>query len=138
MSAVKGEKKIKQNLAKAVVSYQDALAAATYVEALNILKESRKRVPVETGRLRNTGYAAPPGKISNPVAQVGYDTEYAVPVHERVEVFHEVGGPLYLKSVVDKHTAGYSTRISRRAKALQRMGVGAANVPSTEPKQPGG
>lgn len=115
---------------------EEATNAAIYEEGLDIAKESVKIVPVDTGRLRSTHYVAPPDHDG--VVEVGYGTDYALAVHERVEVFHEVGQPLFLKTIVDRAQRGYVDRIATRAEKNMRNGVGIKSVPRTSPTKPKG
>jgi len=87
---------------------KDALTAAKrglYVLAEEIITESKKRVPVDTGNLRASGHVLPAEIVDNSAtiifgyggpAGVGNQKEtnakavgYALPVHERFDVSHE-------------------------------------------------
>ncbi|MHA2248409.1 MAG: hypothetical protein ACXADY_25905 [Candidatus Hodarchaeales archaeon] len=58
----------------------------------------------------------------DPEAIVGFGTNYALAVHERVEVFHNTGGPLFLKSAFDEELRGYKRDLARREKKLEAAG----------------
>ncbi|KPJ59102.1 MAG: hypothetical protein AMJ46_12615 [Latescibacteria bacterium DG_63] len=132
--SVLGLAKVLKALEKEGSAYGDALSAALYQEGLAIDAEAVKRVPVATGRLRSTHYVAPP--TDDGVCEVGFGTDYALPVHDKVEVYHEVGGPLYLKSAVDEAQRGYVDRIAKRTSANHRAGVGMRAIPKTAPTKP--
>lgn len=132
--AVRGLKAILRALEKEKSSYGEALNAALYQEGLAIDAVAVKRVPVDTGRLRSTHYVAPP--TDDGVCEVGFGTDYALPVHDRVEVYHKVGGPLYLKSALDEAQSGYVDRLAKRTKANHRAGIGVKAIPKTAPTKP--
>jgi hypothetical protein len=121
-----------QNLSEARDITKKGMQEAISLEALEMLAESRPLVPVKYGRLRNSGYAKPARSIENPVAQVGYGTDYAVPVHERTEVHHEVGQALFLKVVVDRRERGYVDRLAERVRRYERTGSVGAKPPAPE------
>lgn len=52
----------------------------------------------------------------SPKCQVGFGTDYAVPVHERVEVFHKVGQPLFLKTAMDEMIPTYKSELAERTR----------------------
>ncbi len=72
------------NLAALVRDLGDAIPAALYQEAHDIMRESKRQVPVDTGRLRATGYVTPPQKDERgeDYVELGYGTDYALYVHE--------------------------------------------------------
>lgn len=134
---VTGLDRVLKNFDRASSGMQNAVAAAVYQEALDITAESKKRVPVATGRLRNTGYAAPPVKTSKgPESESGFGTDYGLAVHERLEVFHRVGGPKYLESVANEHKRGYKKRMAARAAFNFKTGIGVRAIPADQPKRP--
>lgn len=57
-----------------------------------LLKESKKIVPVDTGKLRRSGFnRLTEDKRKTVVFQVGYSRRYAVYVHERLDLSHKPG-----------------------------------------------
>jgi hypothetical protein len=125
MPAIKvtGLKQIIANLNKARHGIQGAVAAAIYQEGMAIMRDAKVYCPVDTGRLRASGYVAPPESLDDPKVKLGFGVAYALPVHERVEAFHPNGQPLFLKRAVDEHSAGYVERIGKRAKANAEAGI---------------
>jgi len=92
-----------------------ALGAALYQEGLSIIRKAVKRTPKDTGRLRSSQYVELPNmKFLGPTVTLGFGTDYALAVHERVEVFHEHGGPKYLESSVNEAIGDYAARVGRR------------------------
>ncbi len=134
--AVTGFQAVLKKLDRLATAHKEAVAAAVYQKGLQIITKAKKRVPVDVGVLKSSGYAAPPKSIENPVVDVGFGTNYAIAVHERVEVFHPVGGPLYLKSVVDEARSGWARDVADKAKRNLARGIGVKGVPASEPKAP--
>lgn len=126
-----------KNLMSEEEKLADAAAAALYSEGLEILRKSIRRTPRATGATRRSGYVKPPREgASNPIAEVGYGTSYAEALHDRVEVFHAIGGPLYLSSAVNEARSGYTNRIGRRARRFYKQGIGLSGVPKSAPDRP--
>jgi hypothetical protein len=138
MSGLRGAKKVLANLAKASDDLKEGLAASLYAEGQAIIAESVKQVPVDTGRLRQSHYAAPPkDSPRGPSVQIGYGTDYAVAVHERTEVSHsEPTKAKYLEGPVNAAKRGYASRIARRAWRFFKQGIGVKSIPATAPKRP--
>lgn len=120
-----------KGIKKAGDQYLAAFYAALYQEALSIMAVSVRRVPVDTGRLRSSHYVAPPTDRGE--CELGYGTDYALPVHDRVEVHHNTGGPLYLRSALDEAKTGFQDRMARRTESNYRAGIGVQAIPATAP-----
>lgn len=89
--------------------YPQALQAALYLKSQEVLGHAVELTPKDTGDLRRSAYAAPPIKIGGIIrGQIGFGQRYALPVHERVEVFHEVGGPLFLREAIMRARSDWS------------------------------
>lgn len=104
-----------------------AFAAALYQEAEIEMEEAKRRVPVDTGALRDSGHVQPPvvrgGRVSLTMGFGGPAAPYAVPVHENLEAFHKVGQAKYLESVVLESSKYMAQRVARRAAALMAGGI---------------
>lgn len=132
-----GLRQLQINFWLASTKLQDALSAAIYQESLEVAAEAKKRTPVDTGRLRATGYAAPPVEtMRGPEGEVGFGTNYAVYVHEALSAFHRVGGPKFLESVVNERQKGYRQRMADRVTANFAAGIGVSAIPASEPRRP--
>jgi len=130
-------RQIMRNLDEESEKIVDALLGAVYAEALDVLRQSKRRVPVDTSATRQSGYANPPDiGTTEPTAEVGYGTEYALALHERVEVFHKVGQPLFLSSVINELKSKYADKIATRTKRFWRQGKGLSGVPQSAPTKP--
>lgn len=108
--------------------YPEATATAVYQEGVDLLAESIPEVPVDTGRLRRSGYVDAPSSAYDPVCMVGYGTEYALAVHERREVNHATGKAGYLIDPMLRRAAGYPDRMARRIAKNVRDGVTLGDV----------
>lgn len=106
--------------------WSSAFGAALYREGSRILRESLKQVPVDTGRLRSTGYVSPPIKklLAGIVVEVGYGTHYAVRQHEDVSLRHRVGKAKYLQDPLYAASDGVTQRVVADMKKLAAAGVG--------------
>ena len=62
--------------------------------ANHVLGDAQQITPVETGALQASGTAQPAAieADGNIRAQIGFDTDYAAAVHERLDVKHEAPG----------------------------------------------
>jgi len=65
--------------------------------AFKVLKEAKTRTPVDTGFLRSSGTV----EMLGDKAIVRFEAEYALPVHERVEVPHSNGEAKFLENAVN-------------------------------------
>lgn len=105
---------------------RQAIVSALYEEGQAIIGESRERVPVDTGALKNSGFVEIPVWVTPGLARVtvgfgGPAAEYAVIVHEDLEAHHETGGPKYLESVILERAPGFGDRVGARVQ--QRLGT---------------
>lgn len=95
----------------------DATMTSLYEESQDVLAEASREVPVDTGRLRASAYGEPPKVDGMKMSvRIGYGTNYALPVHERVEVKHKVGRAGWLRHVLERRASGYAQRIADRVR----------------------
>ena len=116
--------------------YLRAVGGAVFLEASRVMGVSIREVPVDTGRLRATGFVTPPDVTTRDVSvQLGYGTEYAVPVHERTEVQHRTGKAKYLSDPLNAAQSGAARRIARDTRTLfeQRRGFATGPFPQRPP-----
>ncbi len=100
---------------------REAVAKALHQEALAIMATSVRQVPVDTGRLRQSHYVAPPKDSPHgSTVSMGYSADYALSVHEMTEVGHAVGKAKFLEDPVKEARQGFSQRVNARAQALLR------------------
>jgi hypothetical protein len=82
-----------------------------------VLPASQELVPVDTGRLRDSGFVNGPeiggGAVS---AEIGYDTPYALKQHEDLSLNHPHGGePKWLETTLHQWAEGAAVRVVGRA-----------------------
>ena len=135
---IDGVAEVRKKLAKATKAYERAMAAAQYATALDIDALAVQMVPVDFGRLRSSHYVAPPTFKSSslPETEIGFGTNYAVPVHEVTQVFHRVGRPKYLRRAVEFLPGGVLGNMAKRTQKFFELGVGLRAIPKTAPKEP--
>lgn len=136
-AGVEGMSALIEKLGKTQEDWKHAVAGAVFQKGLAVIADSVVEVPVDTGRLRQTAYVAPPTDIDDPVAEAGYGTNYAVPVHE-IDIPHAVGKDQFLRDPFNQHMAGYVRWITDRAKKLFARGTRLGAIPSSVPRRPKG
>jgi len=124
MIALIGMKAVRASMKEASNLCRGAVGAALYQEGLGIMMGALRLVPVDTGRLRATGYVAPPKEgPGGPTVELGFGTKYAVYVHERTDLNHPVGEAKYLQTPLEKAKSGYVRRIAMRARDNIKSGT---------------
>ena len=94
--------------------------AALLQEGENVLGESKKRTPVDTGNLRASGHVKlPVTKAGRTSVTLAYGTDYAIHVHER-PARHPSGRSKFLQSAVEDNAKGMPGRLRKRV--LGRIG----------------
>src|SRR5690606_17248765 len=80
------------------------------------MTESKKRVPVEFGNLRASGFVQQPRREDGRriFVELVYGTDYAVYVHEDPDAFHKVGQWKYLESVLNESAPFMGQRLANR------------------------
>lgn len=100
--------------------FPDDVAKAMYKEAQIEMTESKRRVPVDTGVLRASGFVQEPERkgsnISVTLSYGGAAETYAIIVHEDLEAHHRVGQAKYLESVLKESAPFMKQRIAARIK----------------------
>jgi hypothetical protein len=134
---IRGVNTITQNMEVSRRALKDALGSAMYREAEYIMTKAKRRVPVDTAALRNSGFVDAPTNIGsgntivftrfgfggvatkvNPSTGVP-TTSYALYVHE-INRPHRVGTYKFLEHPVNEEQGGSLDRISRRIKRYFR------------------
>lgn len=103
----------------------DALEAALVEEANETMADSKQQTPVDTGRLRATGTVFPVERSGGNVSiEMGYGTDYAVPVHEKMGVHHPTGNAKFLERPLLERAAQMPVRLAAKVRAnWQRLRV---------------
>lgn len=89
---------------------------ALYMEGQIEMTESKRRVPVDTGALRASGFVEQPVRNGRNISvTLAYGTEYAIPVHENLEAHHRSPGQAkYLESVLNESRSSMAARLAAR------------------------
>lgn len=122
---ITGLPQLRRRMASAAVAQRHAFGAALYREGLRILAQSLRLVPVDTGRLRATGYVSPPTSkmFVGQVVEVGYGTQYAPRQHEDVSLRHTVGQSKFLQQPAEQAQAGLAARVAADTARLAARGA---------------
>jgi len=112
---VTGDEEVRRGLRRMSKAFPAAAAKALWTEGIALDAEMVQRIPVDTGRLRSTHYAAPPERDARGLhVEVGVGTAYALPVHERTEVAHVTGEAKYLANALAVRAHGFLARLGAR------------------------
>jgi len=104
-------------VARALQSARGQAADGLYEVAEEMMTESKQRVPVDTGALKNSGHVEKPQdtgeNISVALGYGGPSAEYALTVHEDLDALHKVGEAKYLESVVREYAPYVLERVAK-------------------------
>lgn len=132
---LKGGKELQRKLRKIAKRFPEAAGDALYLEANDIMTESKKEVPVDTGRLRNTGFVKPDRSMSMmPVVHLGYNTKYAPRQHEETTWKHPVGKSKYLEDPIRRWRTTGTLKLARTMR--ERIRVRGSKPQGDHPKHP--
>jgi hypothetical protein len=131
----KGREQFAQNLLELSREMPAEVAAALYKEAQIEMTEAKRRTPVDTGALRNSGQVSKPKvepdgitvklsfgsplsqwKVSERDGSIHIPEHYAIHVHEDLGAFHKVGQAKYLESTINESGRYLPARIAKRVK----------------------
>lgn len=95
-----------------------ALGAALYEKGETTMTEAKRRTPVDTGNLRNSGHVQPPETkgetVTVTLAFGGAAASYAIFVHENLTAHHPVGQSKFLESAVLETEKGLGEFLAQR------------------------
>ena len=110
-----GTAEMAATLRQIAAKYPNVVARALYREAQIEMTESKRRVPVDTGRLRASGFVDEPViRGTNISVMLAYGTDYAVAVHENLSAYHKIGQAKYLESVLKESSPHMKARVAAR------------------------
>lgn len=89
--SVQGLSNVTAALKKSKTKATKGLRVGLFRAALFLQRESQKIVPVDTGALRASANTRMEGTAETPEAIVSYGQDYAVHVHENLEMRHKPG-----------------------------------------------
>jgi hypothetical protein len=117
---LKGTADVQGKIAAALLTMRDKAEAALSQVAEQEMTESKKRVPVDTGTLRDSGHVQQPERdaegISVTMGYGGAAEDYAIVQHENLEFHHKVGQAKFLESVLQESAPYLLERIAKRIK----------------------
>jgi allophanate hydrolase subunit 2 len=112
---IKGLDKLDKQLGLLVQELPHAVGRALRAEAEIEMTEAKRRTPVDTGALRDSGTVE--GPDSDGVVRMyfgGPSAPYAVVVHEDLEAFHDDGQAKFLESVLMESVPYLAERVAAR------------------------
>jgi len=115
--SIKGVPELRENLERAYKKYANEVLKEIGTEGEFLLNESKKECPHDTGYLRNSGHT----DIKKDHVEVGYSAEYAMKVHESLNIHHEYPTKAkYLEDPFNRRAPNMHANIAER---LKRRGV---------------
>lgn len=123
---VVGVEKAIANIDRFKRAVPQAVWSAYIVEAEELLTESKRECPVDTGNLRASGhadYGLAPSSVSDINIKVGYGgpaAAYALIQHENLEFNHTVGKAKYLEDPFNRRKKGMFERVAKRVREYMR------------------
>ncbi len=125
--SVDGVENVKKAIRVANRKTKSAIAAAVFQKANKIAKNSHDRTPKDTGALRKSLYVRPP-RVGAATTEVGYGQDYAIHVHERTELQHDVGEARFLAKAIQEESNGYAKDIARMTRRNIKNGTTISGV----------
>lgn len=129
---VKGIDQVIRNLGIAQDAIKDVVGEALRAEGESILEEAKMECPTQTGTLKDSGFVTGPvqekedvhvvcgfgtDNVVNPLSGVP-TSQYAVPVHERLDVNHPVGKAKFLEDPARRASGTLEGRVGDRVARL--------------------
>lgn len=97
---------------------QAALVAVEQFGAVAIVGDAQQLTPVKTGALQASGtWTAAELKGDEILMQVGFNTDYAAPVHEKLNAAHAVGQAKFLEAAMKQNAPKLAPFVAERVKA---------------------
>jgi len=119
---IEGVEELRRTLNRMSGEAPRALGMAIFAEAHEIMGDSKRLVPVDTGTLQGSGIVGLPDVgMTGASVEFGYGSAavpYAVPVHERSDLTHTNGTYKFLERPVLEAASGMGGRLAAR---IQRM-----------------
>jgi hypothetical protein len=147
---VKGIKGVRRELRKLARNYPAAAVAALYQEGVGIFNESQNEVPVDTGKLRQSGGLTVRGRGNNWIVFVFYGTKYALRIHEDTKLdanrqdpsdnrdeygdTRTRGKSKYLADPFARMLPGVESRLVARIKRMMKMAPRPESLPDLKGK----
>lgn len=114
--AFNGSEQMAKNLIEMGKRGQKAVDRAVYEFGQVEMKEMKKRVPVDTGTLKDSGFVERPTREGHMVRlNLGFGgaaEAYAIYVHEDLEAHHTVGEAKFVESVLNESAPFLAVRVA--------------------------
>lgn len=112
---LRGLQQMQSTLKKIQQEWPSLVKSALYEEAQIEMKEMKRRTPVDTGELRDSGMVHQPVSTEKKISvALSFGAEHAPYVHENLEAFHPVGQAKFMESVLMESAPFMAERIARR------------------------
>lgn len=97
---------------------RDAALKGVDVFGLHVLGDAQQLCPVDTGALVASATEEPARLDGNEVTKrIGFNTDYAAAVHERLDVLHAQGQAKFLETAIRNNAPKFPTFVANRIKA---------------------
>lgn len=111
---------MKARLIGVAADVRRAIDRAVYKFGNTEMREMKRRVPVDTGTLKNSGFVEKPKRSGDTVRlELGFGgaaEDYAIIVHEDLEAFHEVGEAKYVERPLSESAPHFANRVGADVK----------------------
>lgn len=130
-----GLQDVKRELARVSKRAVKAGTVGLYAVAVEIIKDAKTRAPVDTGALKESGYATMPNP-NNRTIELGFGglaQNYAIIQHENDEYYHKIGEAFYLLHSIEYILSfrGTATFARKAAEAFEHGKSITKEVPDT-------
>lgn len=116
---IKGQSSMMQRVQGMFKDFPEHVAIALRAEAEIEMTEAKHRTPVKTGVLRASGMVSGPDSQGRVVMSFGGAAEeYAIEVHENLEMFHKNGQAKFLESVFLESLPHIADRVRSRVRRM--------------------
>lgn len=112
MLTIEGAASVEKSLRRLIEQIPDRAAQTLNAVAEETMTVSKDRTPVKTGRLKRSGNVSKHATAEDLSAELSYGTEYAVHVHERLDLRHTVGQAKFLESAVNEAVKVLGPRVA--------------------------
>lgn len=121
---IEGLQEMLDTLERLPIEALEALEQAQVENAEHLIGESKKECPVDTGRLRKSGTVGKPVRRVNEVEiEVGYGTDYAIYVHERTELRHDIESEATVRRRLKRARAASKKRYEKKVAEAKAQGL---------------
>lgn len=122
-----GGREMANNLRGLARKVEAAAERAVFKFANIEMTEMKRRTPVDTGTLRDSGKVDEPIRRGNELSVTlgfgGAAEEYALDVHEDLEAFHRVGQAKFASSVLNESEPHFESRVGADVRADLGLGL---------------